>query len=68
MKLSLPEEVRRTLEKAPERPLEIEDNETHAQYVVMRRELFQKLNPGRETKPASTSWSERELFDDYDFG
>jgi hypothetical protein len=42
---TLTAELRREIEKAGDEPLRIEDPETHATYVLLRAEVYERLRP-----------------------
>ena len=45
---TLTAELRREIEKAGEEPVRIEDTETHATYVLLRAEVYDRLRPPPE--------------------
>jgi hypothetical protein len=53
---TLTAELRQEIEKAGDEPVRIRDPETHATYILLRAEVYDRLRP--ETRPAHLSGTE----------
>jgi hypothetical protein len=50
---TLPAELRREIEKAGDTPVRIEDPETHAAYVLMKAEVYERIKPSFDSEDAT---------------